>query len=77
MKNEAFDRLCKDIKERLEEKVNEIILEFWKGMYIDSGDCHFELECMLDNEEEKLAKNIAAILAYEQANSFSEEQEED
>ena len=76
MKNETFDRLCKDIKERLEEKVNEIIVEFWNGMYIDSGDCHFELELMLSTAEDKLAKDIATILAYEQTNSFCEEQEE-
>ena len=73
MKEETFNRLCKDIKERLEEKVSEIIVDFWNGMYIDSGDCHFELEIMLDVEEERLAKQIATILAYEQSNSLEEE----
>ena len=73
MKKETFNRLCKDIKERLEEKVSEIMVDFWDSMYIDSGDCHFELEIMLDAEEEKLAEQMASILAYEQSNSLKEE----
>ena len=76
MKNETFDRLCKDIKEMLDEKVDEIISDFWNRMYIDSGDCHFELEIMLDVEKEKLAKQITMILAYEQSNNFDKEKEE-
>ena len=73
MTDVLFDRLTKDVTEKLDEKINQLFLEFQNQMYIAYGDVPLDVAFPMDEAQARLADCIAKTLRYELESENNEE----